>query len=623
MESEVAKDSLNYYFLKSQKQDASLSDRLLSINQALNIYDKTPYNNIYGQLSHNKNWIHYSLGQYDSLEYYHKKLFLDSLDQIEPYYLAQQYYLMGYYFDTVDKNLDSAFSNYNRSKNYFEKIGDSSWTGRNLSNMGIIQKDRNDFFGSKETITEALQFLRPQSDLRYISSCYATLATNHRKLGNFEDAILYYKKAMETTDSNIDKFIFQNNMAACFIGFEKYKSAISILESVLEDSLLSINVKERPRALDNLAYARWISGENIDATLFLVPLKQKKENNDLRGQIASFTHLGEFYAKGAPLKAKQYLDTVIQLSKKLKIPRAEGDALSFLMQIEPKNVAIRNRFIVLDDSLDQQEQKVKTQFAKMKYDDEQKQADILRLEKDNAEKDLEASRQENQKLMSIAMGGLFLAISCFGIVLLVQRNKRLSKEKETAVLEASYKTEEELSRKLHDDFGSKLNTAMGMLQSKDDPSKVLDVLEDAYEQSRDFSRVINDVNTEANYKDELLAMLGSRNTSEVKLFTTGLDKLNWSTIPALTKTTLFKVLQELMINMGRHSEATAVVLKFNLARKNLVVEYIDDGKGASKEALSKKNGLRNTEKRIQAIGGSITFDSEEGNGFKATIRIPQ
>ena len=78
-----------------------------------------------------------------------------------------------------------------------------------------------------------------------------------------------------------------------------------------------------------------------------------------------------------------------------------------------------------------------------------------------------------------------------------------------------------------------------------------------------------------------------------------------------------------MINMGKHSAATAVVITFKFVGKTLAVEYVDDGKGASKEALSKKNGLRNTEKRIQALGGSITFDSEEEKGFRAEIRIPK
>ena len=50
--------------------------------------------------------------------------------------------------------------------------------------------------------------------------------------------------------------------------------------------------------------------------------------------------------------------------------------------------------------------------------------------------------------------------------------------------------------------------------------------------------------------------------------------------------------------------------------------YSDNGKGASHEALQLKNGLRITEKRIEAIGGSISFETEEQSGFTSHIKIP-
>lgn len=609
--------------IKRIKSLENASERLQKIDSLYHFFNqKTTIDSLQLYILYEKSNLHFGVRQIDS-SYHYDHLLLKQSDAIGVDFFSGKARQGIAYFHKRRNEYDSAYYYYNASKNFFQKLRDSTSTGRCLMNMGLIQKNQNDFFGSKQTLVEALKYLNPNKDGKHIASCYNILGTNHRKLGNLEDAIHYYSKATNLTNSAKEKLRYNNNLAAALIDFKKYQKAENLLNNILADSVIKKKSSQYARVLDNIAYVQWLSDKKLDKVAFLNPLQLRKESNDKRGQIASYTHLGEFYSKKNPIKAKQYLDTVIQLSKNLKIPRAEKDALRLAMELEPKNVAKRNRYIALQDSLYAQEQKVKTQFAKMKYDDEQKQARLLKLEKENTEKELEVSRQENQKLLSYTIGGLVFILSCFGIFLLVQRTKRLKKEKETAALEATYKTEEELSRKLHDDFGSKLNTAMGMLQSNDDPSKVLDVLDDAYEQSRDFSRVINDVDTEANYKDELLAMLGSRKTPEVQLFTTGLDKLEWSIMPALTKTTLFKVLQELMINMGKHSEATAVVLTFKLFGKTLAVEYIDDGKGASKAALSKKNGLRNTEKRIQAIGGSITFDSEEGNGFKATIRIPQ
>ena len=74
--------------------------------------------------------------------------------------------------------------------------------------------------------------------------------------------------------------------------------------------------------------------------------------------------------------------------------------------------------------------------------------------------------------------------------------------------------------------------------------------------------------------------------------------------------------------MQKHSGATVVSIHFEQLKKKLVISYADNGNGATKSSLNNKNGLWNTEKRIQAIKGSLTFDSDKGDGFRAQIEIP-
>ncbi len=603
----------------SNNLERTSSDKLSELNQALR--NKTLEN--YAQLAYQKNRLHYSLGQFDSLAHFHRKFFLKTDLKVDSYYAAKQYYLMGYYYDQIVKDSDSAFKNYTISKNFYERIGDSSWVGRNLLNMGTIQKDQSDFFGSKETLTESLKYLQPIKDDRHISSCYNILATNHRKLSNLQDALKYYSKAIRTTNSPSDKLIYQNNLTATHIDNKQFNIAIQLLQKITKDSLLIINEKEYARALDNMAYAQWLLGEKLNEHAFLNPLLIRKESNDKRGQIASYTRLGEFYSKNAPIKAKQYFDTVIQLSKAIKMPRAEKDALKFLMSLEPKNVGLRDRYIFLQDSLYSQGLKVKTQFAKYKYDDKLKQESILRLEKENTEKELEASRQRNQKI--IYLGGLLFITSILGLSLygFRQRTKRLKQKSKVEKLEAIYEAEAQLSRRLHDDYGGKINQTMLMLQRGTDKSAILDKLETVYNQIRSFSREINTVDTGPDFWNSLKATLEYLKPVEVEMVFDGGKELDWSLVSRQAKTIIFKVLQELVKNMSQHSKAKQTVILFRDKKKELSIYYEDDGVGASKKSLLRKNGLRNTEKRIQALGGSITFDSEEQKGFRAEIRIPK
>lgn len=614
-------DSINKHYIGSFDTNLPLIRRQKEINKALFYTKAIKKSNLYSQILYQKNNLHYSSKEYDSLFFYNN-LLINHARRIKDYtILSYQYYLMGYYYSEITQIPDSAFLNYNLSKSYFLKIKDSSWIGRNLLNMGTIQKDQNDFFGSKETITESLQYFTKKDDSVLIAASFNILATDHRKLLNLLDAEDYYLRAIEVTTSPKYKLVYRNNLAATYIDNKTYSKAISTLEYILNDTLIVENKIEHARVLDNLSYAKWLSGVEIIEKDLQEPLRMRINNKDLRGQIASYTHLGEYNFKANPLEAKSYFDSVIQLSKRLKMPRAEKDVLKFLMSLEPNNVNIRDRYVYLQESLYQKELQVKTQFAKYKYDDKLQQESILRLEKENAEKKLEAIRQRNQK--TLYLGGMFLSISILGFTYysFKQRSKRLKNENKTAKLEATYETEAELSRKLHDDFGGKLNHAMLLLQNGEKNSEVLNIVGGLYNQSRDFSREINDIDTGPNYKNVLFGMMGNY-CGKTKLIVTGSNDVEWKKVSSLYKKTLYKVLQELMINMQKHSNASMVSVAFYQSKKKLKVDYSDDGIGASTDALNLKNGLWNTEKRIQAIGGTIIFDSEEGNGFEAKIEVP-
>ncbi|MEM8998984.1 MAG: hypothetical protein AAGB24_01875 [Bacteroidota bacterium] len=606
----------------SDNKELELIQRLEIINRALQHSKKSPIDTLAISILYRKSNLHHRLGQIDSSYYYDKLVLAKSKTINSHYYLGKASQGLAYYFKSIGR-YDSAYFYYNYSKNSFQTLKDSSQVGRRLMSMGLIQKNQNDFFGSKETITEALQYLKSNKDVKYVSSSYNILATNHRKLLNYEDAVKFYSKAISTTNSQKDKLIYQNNLAATYTDNSQYYNAISLLQSIVLDSILINDKREFARVLDNLGYANWLSGKNTEPKIFFEPLKIRKQINDKRGLIASYTHLGEFYFKTNPRKATSYFDSVIQLSRTLKIPRAEKDALRFLMDIQPKKISLRDRYVFLQDSLYAKELEVKTQFAKYKYDDNLKKEAILNLEKENAKKELEASQQRNQKI--IYLGGLLFITSVLGLSLygFRQRTKLLKQESKAEKLEAIQETEAQLSRKLHDDHGGKINQAMLMLQRGTDKSAILDKLESVYNQIRSFSREINTVDTGPDFWNSLKATLEYIKPVEVEMIFGGGKELDWSLVSHQTKTIIFKVLQELVKNMSQHSKAEQTVILFRDEKKELSIYYEDDGVGASKKSLLRKNGLWNTEKRIQALSGNITFDSEEGKGFRTEIRIPK
>ncbi|MAW96936.1 MULTISPECIES: tetratricopeptide repeat protein [unclassified Leeuwenhoekiella] len=618
--SKAATDRITLYYKNAQDNNLPLDERLRFTNLALQSLEEQKSDSLYPKLLYQKSWLQLSMGQYDSL-IKSDRLLQDIVSPIEAAaILGMQHYLMGYYFEQVAQKPDSAFHRYNRSRFYYKQTNDSSWIGKNLLNMAKIQQTQSDYFGSKETLTEAIQYIESEEDPNTIASAYNSLGTNHRKLFNYTDALGYYLRAIKTSDAKVDISTYKNNLATVYIDLKSYDKARSILEGIVNDTVVKFDA--RARVLDNLAYANWLSGRAVPANDFLEPLRLRKQQEDKRGLLASYTHLGEYYSKTEPQRAMGYLDSVIDLSKELKAPRAELDALKLKMELIPNRIALRDRYIFLQDSLYRQELKVKTQFAKYKYDDRIKQEAILRLEKENAEAELEAAQERNMRYWFL--GGTVFLSSVLGIGYYSnrQRIKRLKAQNRADRVEASYATEAALSQRLHDDFGAGLHHLMLLVQSKADAEKILDELDILYQQSRDFSREINAVDTGVNFKEALYTMLNAQKPEETRLLIVGAKDISWQSLSNVSKITLYKVLRELFINMSKHSKASLVTLNLKQFTKALEIQYSDNGVGIDTSKGFEKNGLLITEKRMDAIGGTIIFESDHGIGLKAVIRIP-
>ncbi len=143
-----------------------------------------------------------------------------------------------------------------------------------------------------------------------------------------------------------------------------------------------------------------------------------------------------------------------------------------------------------------------------------------------------------------------------------------------------------------------------------------------YVRVRGISRENSSIDTGSYYSVNLKEMLSTYNSSNTNVIITNIEKVNWDSIEDEKKVTIYRVLQELMVNMKKHSEALLVVIKFDSKSKAVMINYTDNGKGCEKSKII-KNGLQNMENRIQATKGTITFDTQPDKGFKVIITLPK
>lgn len=90
--------------------------------------------------------------------------------------------------------------------------------------------------------------------------------------------------------------------------------------------------------------------------------------------------------------------------------------------------------------------------------------------------------------------------------------------------------------------------------------------------------------------------------------------------------TIYRLIQELVNNALKHSEATEITLKLAKSNNKIIFNFTDDGKGFDFAAIRNDPksglGLRNMESRLSVINGTIEVKSAVGQGTKTTIEIP-
>jgi two-component system, NarL family, sensor histidine kinase ComP len=88
---------------------------------------------------------------------------------------------------------------------------------------------------------------------------------------------------------------------------------------------------------------------------------------------------------------------------------------------------------------------------------------------------------------------------------------------------------------------------------------------------------------------------------------------------------IYRIVQELLNNATRHSQASNLHFYIKKQDNHLIVEYSDDGIGLKQEKLSPSfhsMGLSGMGERAQSLGGNIEYGSNPGGGLRVRMQLP-
>jgi signal transduction histidine kinase len=99
---------------------------------------------------------------------------------------------------------------------------------------------------------------------------------------------------------------------------------------------------------------------------------------------------------------------------------------------------------------------------------------------------------------------------------------------------------------------------------------------------------------------------------------------HYMTLNDTVSTGAFRILQEALTNVVRHSGAHEVTILLRKRKNIFTMEISDDGKGIKKKDLvnPRSIGLTGMHERAHALGGTLVIMGVRGKGTSVTVTVP-
>jgi signal transduction histidine kinase len=86
---------------------------------------------------------------------------------------------------------------------------------------------------------------------------------------------------------------------------------------------------------------------------------------------------------------------------------------------------------------------------------------------------------------------------------------------------------------------------------------------------------------------------------------------------------VLRIAREALANVRKHAQARRVVVTLSYIGSEVLIDVQDDGLGFERTQIGQESyGLRLMEERVAALGGRLSFESEQGQGTTVAVALP-
>jgi len=197
-------------------------------------------------------------------------------------------------------------------------------------------------------------------------------------------------------------------------------------------------------------------------------------------------------------------------------------------------------------------------------------------------------------------------------------------------LETQEETARRFSHELHDELGQVLTAVkanLSALRDCSDKERVDDcmaLVDRAIKDVREMSQLLRPTILDDFGLDLALRALTDSFSQRTGIKTDYNSNLEGRRFRDIIETNLYRIVQEALTNVARHSKATALSVTLFSRDKQLQLKVEDNGEGLviGKKREGSGLGLAGMETRARGLGGTLRLESAEGKGLTIEVTCP-
>lgn len=496
-----------------------------------------------------------------------------------------------------------------------EQTNDTNYVAASLSNIGWTYYNNGQLAEAEKLTLRALALYQARTDSTGMAQSFNNLGIYMAEKGEFDSSLVLFQKSLDLRIKlNILKDIpwNYNNMGGLLIMMGRPTEGLNFLAKAAEAFERIGQMKGALSTLNNMAAANNEMGKHNECLRLSREVEAKARKLDMRDLVrdAYENMASALYNKGDYKQA-------------------------FEMQ---------ELLMALKDTLVNEKTSEKLAELQTLYETEKKQNEINRLSAEAQLSELRIGKQRNQigLLLAILLGIVLLSIGFYvwyrqrqreklNALLINQQELRLK-----AIIEAQEEERKRIAKDLHDGtvqtltgLKMRFERLRGQLAPHgtlaDDFDRSLTILTEAGNEVRAIShqmmpRSLQEMGLVPSLADMLERSLGS--TAIAYQFEH--HKVEGHRFKETVEISLYRIAQELVNNIIKHSGAKAVSLQLMQVKDHLILIVEDDGKGFKVDDVQARNGigLMNITSRIKAVNGEMHYEPSPMQGTVATIRVP-